>query len=397
MRLAFICSSLEAGRDGVGDYSRRLAGEIIRQGHGCALVGLNDLPGPEVRVETQTIEGIEIPVLRLPKLIPWSGRITEARKWVGEFSPDWASLQYVPFGFHPKGLCFGLGKTLGAVAPGVSWHVMFHELWLGLGENAPVKDRIYGFLQRRIVLDFMKRLGPHAVHTHADPYRRVLSREGIQAANLPLFSGVPVMPGTGWEDILEPLIAKAAGKRLPRSGLYLAGIFGGVHPEWDAEPAVDAMKPLVQREGKRLALVFHGKNNLSTEAFGRIKSVLQDRAIVVVTGERSNGEISAIMQALDLGLATSPRQMVQKSSSAAAMLEHGLELLVTRNDWRLREAGAPGEEVPAHFLTPEKFARLRVLPVRNPRPVDINSLESVAGRMLAALHPKHSARDTVLS
>lgn len=32
MRLAFICVSLEPGRDGVGDYTRSLAAECIRQG-----------------------------------------------------------------------------------------------------------------------------------------------------------------------------------------------------------------------------------------------------------------------------------------------------------------------------------------------------------------------------
>ena len=41
MKLIFICGSLEPGRDGVGDYTRRLAGELIRQGHQIAIIALN--------------------------------------------------------------------------------------------------------------------------------------------------------------------------------------------------------------------------------------------------------------------------------------------------------------------------------------------------------------------
>jgi hypothetical protein len=386
VRLAFICSSLEIGRDGVGDYSRRLAGEIIRQGNSSVLVGLNDLPGAGIRVETQEIEGAPIPVLRLPSDLSWGTRTAEARKWLDAFDADWVSLQYVPFGFHPKGLCFGLGKTLSAISPKAHWHFMFHELWLGLGRHAPVKDRIYGVLQRRIVLQLFHQLRPQSLHTHADPYRRVLTREGAQVSILPLFSGVPVVEGDGWQGLVEPLASKAAGKTQARNSLYLAGIFGGVHPEWNVAPAVNALLPLVHRSRKRLVLVFLGKNNLTQEAFNKIKLALQDRADVIVMGERTNEEISRIMQTLDFGLATSPRQMIQKSSSAAAMLEHGLRLLVTRDDWRLRESDAPPDEVSDHFLTPKQLAVLEALPVREHKPAQVNSLERVAGRMLDALN-----------
>ena len=43
MKFAFICGSLEPGRNGVGDYTRRLAGELAAQGHECLLVSLNDV------------------------------------------------------------------------------------------------------------------------------------------------------------------------------------------------------------------------------------------------------------------------------------------------------------------------------------------------------------------
>jgi hypothetical protein len=42
MKIIFLCGSLEPGCDGVGDYTRRLAGELIKQGHHIAAVALND-------------------------------------------------------------------------------------------------------------------------------------------------------------------------------------------------------------------------------------------------------------------------------------------------------------------------------------------------------------------
>lgn len=110
MRLAFICSSLEPGRDGVGDYTRRLAGELVRQGHPSIAVALNDPHISKTVFELQEIEGVSISVLRLPIVMPWSKRVIEARNWLEAFNPDWISLQFVPFGFHRRGLCFGLGN-----------------------------------------------------------------------------------------------------------------------------------------------------------------------------------------------------------------------------------------------------------------------------------------------
>ena len=41
MRVTFICSSLEDGRDGVGDYTRRLAASVTRMGHAVQAMVLN--------------------------------------------------------------------------------------------------------------------------------------------------------------------------------------------------------------------------------------------------------------------------------------------------------------------------------------------------------------------
>jgi hypothetical protein len=347
---------------------------------------LNDPHVSETKLETQEIEGTPVSVLRLPSTMPWSDRVAEARLWVDAFNPDWASLQLVLFGFHPKGLCFGLGKYLATINSKASWHVMFHELWLGLGDGSPVKHRIYGVLQRGIVLDMVRRVRLRAAHTQTESYRAVLAREKIAASVLPLISNVPYVEGDGWTELLEPLVARAVGERPDRKKLYLAGVFGAIYPEWKVEDVVNIIFPLTQRWQKRLLLVFHGRSNLSADAFEKMKQKLRPQAEIVVTGERPGCEISKIMQALDLGLATTPRQVIQKSGSVAAMLQHGLQILVTRDDWRLRGPGAPREEISPRLLSPQQFAALTDLPVRDPDCPHESQVKSIAGTMLAAMN-----------
>jgi hypothetical protein len=362
MRLAFLCSSLEPGKDGVGDYTRRLAGELIRQGHPSVAVALHDPHLSKPVVEQQPVEGTAVTVLRLPSQLPWSQRTIEAHAWLDTFAPDWISLQFVPFGFHPKGLCFGLGKSLAGMNQTAAWQIMFHELWLGLGEQSSVKHRVWGALQRNIVRDLIGRLHPRIVHTQAEPYRKVLRRENINAAILPLFGNIPRAIGDGWGTLLEPLVAAAAGTPQTRSSVYLAGVFGAVHPEWKVEHAVHTVLPLVERSEKTLGLVFFGKSGLDDEALEKIKTRFKDRVLVVALGPRTDSEISIILQSLDLGLATTPRQMIQKSGTVAAMLDHGLPVLVTRNDWRLRGSDFQPEESSSQLLSPEQFALLNNLP-----------------------------------
>ena len=131
MRILFICPSLELERDGVGDCSRRLAEELVNQGHGCALVALNDQHLP--LGEQQLAQEAGLQVLRLSAGLIWEQRMTRARQFLEQYQPDWLSLQFVPYGFHRKGFCFGLVSRLLSITRGSRRHVFFHELSVGLG------------------------------------------------------------------------------------------------------------------------------------------------------------------------------------------------------------------------------------------------------------------------
>ena len=163
-------------------------------------------------------------------------------------------------------------------------------------------------------------------------------------------------------------------------------------PEWSAENTVDSLLPLTKRFQKKLVLVFFGKNNLSAETFNKLIHQLQDRAIVIIAGTRNDFEISIILQALDIGLATTPLQLIQKSGSVAAMLEHGLSVLVTRDDWHLRGTKNPFENKCPRLLTPKQMAMLQTLPIRESLNPCENGVKQSADQMLSSMKSSmHSA------
>ena len=109
VRILFICSSLELGNDGVGDYTRKLACALIGRGHSAAIIAINDrrLNG-DIWQGKQNDENTEVQVLRLSHSQPWGFRLNKAKEFIKALNVDWISLQYVPFGFHLKGLPFNL-------------------------------------------------------------------------------------------------------------------------------------------------------------------------------------------------------------------------------------------------------------------------------------------------
>jgi len=59
------------------------------------------------------------------------------------------------------------------------------------------------------------------------------------------------------------------------------------------------------------------------------------------TGELAPEAVSCLLQAAHAGVSAHPCALVGKSGSVAAMLDHGLPVLVPRDDWQLRRGALP--------------------------------------------------------
>ncbi|MEI6561008.1 MAG: glycosyltransferase [Verrucomicrobiota bacterium] len=332
MRIAFLCGNLEPGRDGVGDYTRLLAAECIRQGHECQLVALNDCGAGGH--ETQECNGVQVECLRCPASLPWKDRFARAREALQAFNPDWVSLQFVPYGFHPKGIAWRLAGDLKALIGARPLQIMFHELWIGFGAAAPLKQRLVGLLQRYCIFRMIRMLTPRVVHTSNATYARLLKGGGVAARELPLFGNIPVRQMDSAPELPAQLLAAGIpADPVGRNGWWLALFFGTLHPEWHPQPLTSLLLRAAKRTGRRLCLVSAGRlGAFGEELWEKMQRESGQEIVFVKCGEQTCEEISTLLQIADFGVAVTPWELMGKSGSAAAMLDHGLPILFTRED-----------------------------------------------------------------
>ncbi len=321
MKLVILCGSLEPGKDGVGDYSRRLASYCRKQGNSVLLGSLNDSWIDSDNIGTQEI--------RLAGSQPWSQRSATLQKVLTSFQPDFVSLQFVPYAYHGRGFCHEMATQLGAFAKKFHWHIMFHELWLGLNPTDSLKYKLFGWGQRRGVLQLARTLSPVLTHTHATAYAHFLKRENISAIRLPLFSNIDIEPEPDFTRFCE-LLERAGSDLTPlnRRQTFVIVFFGSLHPEWTPDLL---MKKLA---GKKLLFLTMGRlGQTGMQIWNDFAEGYATRAKFINLGELSASEISTALLFADAGVAASPWNLIEKSGSAAAMVEHGLPVLVTRNDF----------------------------------------------------------------
>jgi hypothetical protein len=328
VKIVFLCSSLAPGRDGVGDYTRQLAAACGGLGHVCLLVALHDrhLPPGSGVVERPN-------EVRLSANLAWPRRAKLLSNLFRDFDPHWLSWQLVPYGFHAKGIlpagCFRLLESARA------WrnHVMLHELWLGLAENDPLQQRLVGSLQRSKLLAFLRRLRPASLHTTNPAYQLALARAGWPAELLPLFGNIPIA-AVQRDRARAELVALT---KLPAdSNPWVAILFGTIHPQWRPEPTLEWIHAAATHAGRPIVLLSlghcgaHGAKLLTRLAHA------QECVPIALGGVQPPETLSRLLQVADFGLATHPWALIEKSGSTATMLEHGLPVLVPRDEWRPR-------------------------------------------------------------
>lgn len=343
MKIAFLTNCLEPGRDGVGDYTTRLAAECERRGHATRRLALHD-----PHIECIQTDGT---ALRMPAALPWPERMEKAKSFLAAFKPDFVSLQFVCYGFHPRGIDFTLGSKLRAITGGFPVQIMLHELWIGAETGAPAKARLFGFLQRRCLLDVVKKLRPCAVHTSNLAYVTLLRGRGVIASLLPLFGSIPLPPvGLPARERDDPLVFV---------------FFGALHPVWPPEPLFSLLRALE----RKIVFAHIGRLGPGETLWEKLPAdygkIFEFRRL----GVQSPEKIAEFFRTgADFGIATTPWALIGKSATVAAMLEHGLPVIVNRDD--VHYAGWREEEGTSQLISmdenlPERIRMAKRLPPRS--------------------------------
>ncbi|MCM4160820.1 glycosyltransferase family 4 protein [Antarcticibacterium flavum] len=325
MKIHFICGCLEKGRDGVGDYTRNLAGELMKIGHKVSITSLNDyfVPIDFLKEETQDL----IPVLRVRLGNARKQLLINVQKRIEEFDPDWVSLQFVPFSFHYKGLPWRLAKQLAMLGCGRKWHIMFHELWLGGAQSDPVKYKILGGLQKRLVMRVLDKIKPVKVFTNTYFYKNLLESKGVKAVVVPVFSNIPV--GHSENSLLFNLLPKKVLNN--RERYIIASFFGNVEFTIELERNLLKLKRLTQIENKELLISHIGNSEGVVERFQEWDDQFGIKAIIF--GIQEELSIAAYFQKIDIGLSSYPKILLEKSGSIAAMNHNNLPVILLRKSF----------------------------------------------------------------
>jgi hypothetical protein len=323
MKIIFICGSLEPGRDGVGDYTRCLAGALVGQGHQVAAIALNDGYTTTQMSGKQQCGNNKFAVLRLPASWSDSMRFGFAKSWIDAFDPEWLSLQFVPFSFHPKGLSFGLSKKLLKLGTNRLWHLMFHELWVGMDVEASKMQKWWGLLQRRLIQDLVISLKPVLVHTQTRLYQLQLAKLGVTANHLPLFGNIPrVKQQTG----------KYKGQHRAEVTKDVSLVaFAYLHPNAPIEQLAKEAANYSTKRGVPVTLTLVGRSGKEQE---RWNVAWRNAGLKIkVLGEQPAEYISEVLDNATVGVCTTPMALIEKSGAAAAMQEHELPVLCVSPPW----------------------------------------------------------------
>ncbi|MDV6032226.1 MAG: glycosyltransferase family 4 protein [Phycisphaera sp. RhM] len=313
MKILFLCGSLEPGRDGVGDYTRRLAAECIRQGHEARILALCDREDSNFSdsvFEAETTQCDESTCVRCTRWSAgrdWAWKSERLVEILRRDCPDVVSIQFVPYAFNARGLPFPFLRCVARCreVKGIHWHIMFHELWIGPQKRKPLSSRIIARLQRAMIgrLKFCD-----SIHTHLPVYKESLARIGIAAKPLPLFSNIACTA-----PVAE---SKAIGR------VVNIGFFSQQEPVTEVRDWIIAFVRDAEKQGCSVCLHLAGKLESATENYWREN--LADNASIVVHGWMTPEEISIYLRSLDLGVTTVPRHAIGKSGSVAAFFEHGI-------------------------------------------------------------------------
>lgn len=304
MKIIFLCGSLEPGKDGVGDYTRRLCGALIRRGHQAEIISLCDKQADGFFNQTQMIEGTPVNVRRIPIATSYKQRLALTQETIKEVAPDWISLQYVPYSFDPKGLPFWLPGFLKNLTGKYQWHIMFHEVANPMNSLINLFTRVLQFI---IIIKLNNKIKVSSINTSLDIYKKLLSKINIQASLLNLFSNIPL-------DDKKFIKDKEA---------FIIGFFSQMEP---IPLIVSALERLMSElNDYKVKILLIGGNNDKVEHFREaIKSNTKINVEIEKTGFINDSDISSYLKICDVGVTPIQSKILSKSGSAAAFIEHGI-------------------------------------------------------------------------
>ena len=230
-------------------------------------------------------------------------------------SADLYSIQFAPYAFSDDGLIekelFDLAKSLSSKKT----HLNFHEIWIGAYPKASLKKRFIGWRQKRKINEFIKHLKPNLITCSNAAALDRLNSSGINAKYLYLFGNIP----------------KASIEKESSSNITKAVFFGTLYENFPYRLFGQKLNEFSKFQKSPVQISIIGRQREKV-GLNLLKRISEDYNFSIIEcGELDTESISKKLQISDIGIATTPYDILGKSGAAAAMLEHGLPL-ITHDD-----------------------------------------------------------------
>ena len=317
-RIVFVVGCLDPGHDGVGDYARELATRCKDKNHEVFIISLFDKAIISQTLEIQN----DIRVFRLPNAINNLAQQNAAISWIRDLNPDWISMQFVCYSFHPKGICYNLTNIIKKLKMISKLHIMVHELWIGPHQGAPFKEWIVGLLQRYFVKKILKEAD--RLHTQCHVYQWILAKNKFKVQILPLFSNIKV---------IENNIDKSKFlTNLEKDETLILGFFGSLYRGFPSEKITERLKQIAQTTKKKILVVSLGNLGASANTWKNFTQLCGKAIQTLRIYPLEDQELSILLQKINYGVITTPLSILDKSSAAAAFRAHKIPILYIRDD-----------------------------------------------------------------
>lgn len=298
MNILFITNTLPPVVDGVGDYTLNLAKEFAKYGHNVSIVCKRD-----DRVETD-FEDIKV----FPIVDTWNKAAAHpVIRLIQEKHINVVSLQYVPHGYEPHGLPFGLIRFVKEIRKTqVPIFTFCHEVyWRYRGFNIK-------FLAESLLMAFIsKRILKYSdyVATSISHYAKMIKKlSRYIAPTIPITSNIPV----------DNVDAKSTKAIVAPNKEFIVAFIG----KRNLTVVSDALRHLID-EGNNIKLLFIGKTN-------DVQSIENEHCYH--TGILNIEELSNYVAAADCMIM--PEDNITgcslKSGSLAAALSFGIPVITSK-------------------------------------------------------------------
>lgn len=244
MRILFITNNLPPLVDGVGDYTYNLAREFAKHGHEVHVACRNKV---EIRDDYEDIHVAKI----VKKWNRQAGK--DIADYIRENRIGVISLQYVPHGFHPKGLPFGLISVVNEITRTRAKLMVFcHEVCVEYSHGT-LKQKVLEYLMKGITRKILEQA--NFIATSIAYYREMIIKMGIQqpVSIIPIASNIP-------EHTYSRQDICAQKKLIAPDGEFIVSFFG----KRDSVTTMKAIQEL-RSEGISIRTLLIGRVNIPSE------------------------------------------------------------------------------------------------------------------------------------